>query len=453
MDIQKIVEDQREYFNSHQTLNVEFRLAQLKKLNKSLNEHMPQLLQAFLDDLNKCEQDVYMTELFLVKSELHYLTKNLSKLTRIRKTGTDLINFFSTGRIVPEPYGVCLIVAPWNYPLQLSFVPLIGAIAAGNTVVLKPSSSVPTISAVIKDILSVFDEKYIACIMGSRTETEGLFDQKYDFAFFTGGEESGKMLAEKLSKNLTPCVLELGGKSPLIVDFDADIELAAKKCVWGKFLNAGQTCIAPDYCLVHETVKEQFLECVKKEIREQFYVEDLLTPNFVKIVDEKKKARIEKLLDEKKIIVGGKFDGLTLEPTVMDNLTFDDPVMQEEIFAPILPIISFTTLTEEIDRLKDKKHPLALYYFGSDSSKQEYVMKNTIYGGGCINDCIMHISDSHLPFGGVGSSGMGAYHGVKTFETFSHFKSVLVTNSKKDIKLKYMPYNRKKLKSIKRFCK
>lgn len=325
--------------------------------------------------------------------------------------------------------------------------------ASGNTAVLKLSSSVPTISSVIKEILAVFDEKYIACICGNRNETEGIFDQKYDFAFFTGSEDSGKILAEKLSKNLTPYVLELGGKSPLIVDFDADVELSAKKCVWGKFLNAGQTCIAPDYCLVHETIKEQFLECVKKEIKEQFYVEELLTPNFVKIADEKKKQRIEKLLDEKKIVFGGKFDGLTLEPTVMDNVSFDDPIMQEEIFAPILPIISFTTLTEEIDRLKTKKHPLALYYFGSDLKKQEYVMQNVIYGGGCINDCIMHISDKHLPFGGVGSSGMGSYHGEKTFNTFSHFKSVLVTNSKKDLKLKYMPYSRKKLKTIKRFCK
>lgn len=453
MDIQKIVDGQREYFNSHQTLSIDFRMAQLKKLEKSLKEHMPALLQAFLDDLNKCEQDVYMTELFIVKSELNYLMKNLHKLTKIRKTGTDLINFFSTGRIVPEPYGVTLIVAPWNYPLQLSLVPLIGAMSAGNTAVLKLSSSVPTISSVIKEILAVFDEKYIACVCGNRNETDELFDQKYDFAFFTGSEDSGKILAEKLSKNLTPCVLELGGKSPLIVDFDADVELSAKKCVWGKFLNAGQTCIAPDYCLVHETIKEQFLECVKKEIKEQFYVEELLTPNFVKIVDEKKKQRIEKLLDEKKIVVGGKFDGLTLEPTVMDNVSFDDPIMQEEIFAPILPIISFTTLTEEIDRLKTKKHPLALYYFGSDLKKQEYVMQNAIYGGGCINDCIMHISDKHLPFGGVGSSGMGSYHGEKTFNTFSHFKSVLVTNSKKDLKLKYMPYSRKKLKTIKRFCK
>ena len=453
MDYKKLVENQRDYFNSHQTFDVDFRMAQLLKLRDSLNAYQPKLLQAFLDDLNKSEQEVYMTELFVVKNELNYLIKNLRKLTQVKKTKTDIINFFSVGRIVPEPYGVCLIESPWNYPLQLSLVPVMGAIAAGNTVVLKPSSAVPTISAVIKEMLAVFEEKYVACVLGDRTETSALLEEKFDFAFFTGGETAGREFYQKMGKNLTPVVLELGGKSPLIVDFDADIALAAKKCVWGKFLNAGQTCIAPDYCLVHETIKEQFLECVKKEIKEQFYVEDVLTPNFVKIVNEKHKERIEKLLDEKNIIVGGRFDGLTLEPTVMDNVKFSDAIMKEEIFAPILPTISFTTLSEEIDRLKTKSRPLALYYFGTDKTKQEYVMKNALYGGGCINDCIMHVSDSNLPFGGVGSSGIGLYHGEKTFNTFTHFKSVLITNSKNDLKLKYMPYTRKKLKAVKRFCK
>lgn len=454
INIEKLVAEQRKYFNSRQTFDVDFRIAQLQKLKHSIEENLPQLLEAFQDDLNKSEYDVYLTELYMVNSEIDYLIKNLKKLTRPRKTKNDLITMFSSkGKIVPEPYGVTLIISPWNYPVQLSLLPLAGAIAGGNTVVLKPSSSSLAVSKVIKRILSVFEDKYVSCVMGTREELATLFDQQYDFAFFTGSENSGKELLEKLSKNLTPVVLELGGKSPFIVDYDADINVAAKKCVWGKFLNAGQTCIAPDYALVHETIKEKFIERVKEEIRKQFYVGDLLNPDFVKIISERQKKRIEGFIDASKVIVGGNFDGLTLEPTVMDNVSFDDAIMQEEIFAPILPIISFTTLSEEIDRLKTKKKPLALYYFSKDRLKQDYVMTNALYGGGCINDCILHVCDSHLPFGGVGSSGMGQYHGTKTFETFSHFKSVLCTNSNFDLKLKYMPYTRRKLKSVKRLCK
>lgn len=453
MDIEKLVETQHSYFNTHQTFDLDFRIVQLKRLKSSIKLNMPKLIDAFMQDLNKTEYDLYLTELFLVNSELNHMIKHLRKLAKPKKKKVDIINIFGKGKVVPEPYGVCLIVAPWNYPLQLSLVPLIGAIAAGNTVVIKPSSAVPNIQKCIYDILSVFDDRYVACVVGGREETAGLFDQKYDFAFFTGGKESGQALYEKLSKNLTPCVLELGGKSPVIVDFQADLELTAKKLVWGKFLNGGQTCVAPDYCLAHETIKDKLIELIKLEIKKQFYFDDLLTQNFVKVVNEKQKARIQKLLDPSKVVMGGNFDGLTLEPTIMDNVSFDDAIMQEEIFGAILPIISYTNLNEEIDRLKTKDKPLALYFFSTDRDKQNYVMSHALYGGGCINDCIMHLTDSHLPFGGVGASGMGSYHGEKTFETFSHYKSVMVRNSKFDISLKYMPYTRKKLKLLKKFCK
>ncbi len=453
MEIKTIVENQREYFNTHQTFNVSFRLAQLKKLKESLQVHMPKLLQAFLDDLNKCEYDVYMTELLTVNKELNYAIKNLSKLTAPKRTKTEGFNGATNGKIMPEPYGVCLIVSAWNNPLELSLVPLIGAISAGNTVVLKPSSLVPNISSVIKDIVSVFETKYVACLTGDRESLSELFTQKYDFAFFTGDEKSGKELYTKVAKNLTPAILELGGKCPLIVDFDANVELSAKKCVWGKFLNAGQTSVAPDYCLVHETVKDAFLECVKKEISEQFYVEGVLVPDFAKIVNEENKERLEKLLTAGTIETGGKFEGLVLQPTVITGVKHDNVIMKEEIFGPILPIISFTTLNEEVERLKTMPSPIAVYYFTSDRNKQNYLLENVLCGSVCINDCVVNRVDGNLPFGGVKESGMGSYRGAKTFEAFSHYKSVLVNNTMADNKLKYMPYNRKTLKSIKKLCK
>lgn len=453
MEIKEIVEKQREYFLTGQTLELNFRIEQLKKLKTSIKLYEKELLDSFMQDLNKCEYDVIMTELMLVNNELDNMIKNLHKYAKTKKVKVSIMNPFSKGRIVPEPFGTVLIVSPWNYPFQLAMIPLIGAIGAGNTVVLKPSSSSPNVSATIKKILSVFDEKLISVIIGSREETAGLFDCRYDFAFFTGSKKSGTELYSALSKNLTPCVLELGGKSPAIIDFDADLKLSAKRCVWGKFLNAGQTCVAPDYFLVHETVKDKFLELVKQEIEEKFYIEGVLSPNFVNIVNERQKERLEKLIDHNKVVMGGEFDGLTLAPTVMDNVTEEDAIMQEEIFGPIFPIVPFTALKEELDKLASKERPLALYYFSTDPEKQSMVMSSAHFGGGCINDCILHLTEENLPFGGVGASGMGSYHGKKTFDTFTHFKSVLVNNTKIDIKLKFMPYTRRKLKFLRRFSK
>lgn len=454
MNLKEIIDSQHEYFNSHQTFDVDFRLTALKKLEDSIEAHKQELFDAFIQDLNKTEYDVYLTEISVVMDELRYLQKNLKKLTKSKGTALSLTNFYARGKIVPEPYGVCLIVSPWNYPFQLSMVPLIGAISAGNTAVLKLSSSVPNVSAVIKDILSVFEEKYVVALSGSREEMAGLFDEPFDFAFFTGSAETGKQVLTSVSKNLTPTVLELGGKSPCIIDYDADINLAVKKAVWGKFLNAGQTCVAPDYFLVHETIKKEFIQKVIAEIKKHYYLGDVLTQDFVKIVNSKQKAKIERLLDNnKKVVFGGEFDGDVLCPTVMDEVTDEDPIMQEEVFAPIMPIVSFTTLDQELIKLRSKPRPLALYYFSKDRAKQNYVISTALYGGGAINDTVVHVADRNLPFGGVGQSGMGRYHGKKTFETFSHYKSVLVNNSKIDIGLKYMPYSHRKLKKLKRFLK
>lgn len=453
MNSKELVEKQREYFKSGQTRELSFRKEQLKKLQVAIKLYEKELFDSFIQDLNKSEYDVIMTELSIVKNELKNAIKNLHKYARCKTVKTSIINPFTKGKIVKEPYGVTLIVSPWNYPVQLAFVPLIGAISAGNTVVLKPSSSTPNVSETIKKILSVFDEKYIACVIGSREELADLFDQKYDFAFFTGGKDAGRSLQEKLAKNLTPSVLELGGKSPCIIDFDANIELAAKRSVWGKFLNAGQTCVAPDYFLVHETIKDKFIELVKKEIEEKYYVGGILSQNFVGIVSDRQVERIKGLIDYNKVVVGGKFDGKVLEPTVMDNVTEEDKIMQTEIFAPIMPIIPFTALNEELEKLKSKDKPLALYYFSTDKEKQNMVISTASFGGGCINDTVVHVTEENLPFGGVGASGMGAYHGKKTFDTFTHEKSVLVNNSKFNLFLKFMPYTRRKLKFLRWFFK
>lgn len=449
----ELVEKQREYFKSGQTREIAFRLEQLKKLKTIIKLYQKELYDSFMQDLNKCEYDVIMTEMSIVKNELKNMIKNLTKYARPKKVKTSIINAFTKGKIIKEPYGVCLIVSPWNYPFQLAFVPLIGAIAAGNTAILKPSSSTPNISETMKKMLSAFDEKYVACLTGSREELADLFEQKFDYAFFTGGKEAGTSLLGKLSKNLTPCVLELGGKSPCIVDFDADLELAAKRGVWGKFLNAGQTCVAPDYFLVHETVKDKFIELVKKEIEERYYVGGILNQNFVSMVNEKQRDRVKELIDYNKVVAGGKIDGLTIEPTVMDNVTRDDKIMQQEIFGPVMPIVHFTALNEELEKLKSLDRPLALYYFSTDKTKQNYVINNAIFGGGCINDTLVHLTEEGLPFGGVGASGMGSYHGEKTFYTFSHEKSVLINNSKFNLPLKTMPYTRKKLKLMRWYFK
>lgn len=449
MSISEIISKQRDFFNSRKTFDVNYRKTALEKLKYSICKNADELYLAFGRDYNKCQFDVISTELMLVMQELNSMIKKIKHYSKIRRVRTSLTNFPSKGLIVPEPFGVTLVVSPWNYPFQLAMVPLIGAIAAGNTVILKPSASSLNVAMCLKKILSVFGEEYVYVVTGDRNANEDLFDQRFDFVFFTGGTSTAKILMSKLSKYLTPAVLELGGKSPCIIDEDAKLDVAARRAVWGKFLNAGQTCVAPDYFLVHKSVHQEFVQKVVENIKQHYYPEGKLCENFVNIINEKQKAQILSFIEESKVVFGGKCVDRCLEPTVMDNVTFDDKIMQQEIFGPILPIIEFSSLKQELERLKTKEKPLALYYFGEDKAKQDKVMRLALFGGGCINDTLMHVTEENLPFGGVGFSGMGNYHGKKTFDAFTHYKSVLKKSSKLELKLKYMPYSCKKTNMIK----
>ncbi|MBQ9792969.1 MAG: aldehyde dehydrogenase family protein [Clostridia bacterium] len=440
----EILEKQKEFFNSHATVDVNFRLAQLKKLKSQINVYYDQICSAFLKDLNKHEYDVVSTELGLVMKELNFMLRNLKRLAKPKRVCTSIINMPSKGYKVYQPYGTVLVAAPWNYPFQLTLIPTIGAMAAGNTVVIKPSRNTPNVTKVIKKIFDVFDDSY-AYVVTKENEIENLLDERFDFIFYTGSPNKARELMEKQSKYLTPMVLELGGKSPCIVDSDADILASAKRVIWGKFLNAGQTCVAPDYVLLHSSIKDQWLECAKNYI-EQFYYEDgKLKKDFVKIVNQKNMERLKGLIDTSKIFFGGKVEGEKLEPTILENVKYEDKVMQEEIFGPIMPVIEFDDLDKELDKIDRGEKTLALYYFGQSKEKINRIKNNCRYGGGCINDTIMHLCEEGLPFGGLGNSGMGSYHGKQTFYTFSHEKSVLQKSPTGELNIKYPPINNKKL--------
>lgn len=447
MEINQIVANQKKYFNSNSTLPLAFRKQMLEKLEKSIKQNRQDILDAFKKDFNKCEFDVLSTELFCVQNEIKFFKHNLKKLMRPKRVRGGIVNFPSSGKIIPNPLGVVLVVSPWNYPLQLSLSPLVGAIAAGNTVVLKPSSYSPNVSHVLKQILSVFDEKFVAVVEGGREQNAQLFDCKFDFIFFTGSQNVAKVLMEKASKNLTPVLLELGGKSPCIVDESADIKLAAKRIVWGKFLNAGQTCVAPDYILVHQNIKQKFLYEVKQQIKSQLYPDGGLSNDFPHIISQKHVERLTKLVDKEKLAFGGAIKGRLVEPTILDGVTYDDDVMQEEIFGPIMPILTFHDFSEIVQKLTSLPHPLALYYFGNNKEHIKIVENNIAFGGGAINDVIMHLVSHRLPFGGVGESGMGSYHGKKSFEIFSHQKSML-KKRKLELDLKYPPHTKSRTKIL-----
>lgn len=446
------IDNLRAFFNSGLTLDIKYRLIALQKLKHNLFNHKVALQKAFMQDYNKCEFDFISTEFSMVIGEINYFLKHLKKLSKPKTVSTSIVNFPSRGKIYHDPYGVCLIMAPWNYPLQLSLTPLIGSIAAGNVSVVKPSNYCPNVSNVIKDILSIFPDEYVYTVLGGRDKNAELLDQKFDLIFFTGGDKVGRLVMEKASHNLTPVILELGGKSPTIVCKDSDIDLAAKRITWGKFLNAGQTCVAPDHIYVHQDIKDKFIECVKKYINEFYYVDGKISKDFPYIINDKHVQRLKGLINYKKVVYGGKIDGKLIEPTIMDNVNYNDDIMQEEIFGPVMPILSFENIDELIKDLKVKEKPLALYLFTKDKGIIKKVMTNISFGGGCINDCIMHLTNEKLPFGGVGRSGMGSYHGKKTFDAFTHDKSVLV-KGKLEINLKYPPYTKKKQKTVSMFTK
>ncbi|MFA5283402.1 MAG: aldehyde dehydrogenase family protein [Bacilli bacterium] len=450
MDIEKIVLDQRAYFKTGLTLPLENRKNNLESIYQLLLKYRKRFNEAFMLDYNKSEFDVLSTEYYLLLEDCKFQIKNLRKLSKPKRVRTGILNFPSRGYLLQEPYGVTLIMAPWNYPLQLALDPLMGAIAAGNTAVVKPASYAANVSRVIYDMFQEFNNpNLVSVVLGGRDENQALLDQRFDYIFFTGGDAVGRIVLEKAAKWLTPVSLELGGKSPCIIDEDADIKLAAKRAVWGKYLNAGQTCVAPDYVCVHESVHDQFIKEAINYVKTFYYVDGKISDAFPYLINDKHLQKVYSFLDPNKIVYGGKISGRSFEPTIMDRVTWDDPIMQAEIFGPIMPIITFNNLDELLSIINGKEKPLAFYYFSKNVKKAKYVMSLSSFGGGCVNDTIMHLTNNNLPFGGVGRSGMGSYHGAQSFKTFSHQKSVLV-KGKLEINTKYPPNTPQSLKMIKK---
>lgn len=443
-EIKKTVDAQREYFYSGETLDVGFRIAALKKLRGAIKRNEAKIARALKADLGKSATESYMCETGLALSELSYMLSHVRSFARTKRAATPITNFHSTSKVKPSPFGVCLVMSPWNYPFLLTIDPIVDAISAGNTVVAKPSAYSPATSAVIREILSeCFDEKYVAVVTGGRAENKFLLAQKFDNIFFTGSQAVGKEVMKAAAEHLAPVTLELGGKSPCVVDESANIALAAKRIVFGKFLNCGQTCVAPDYVLCHESVKEKFIAEVKKQIEKQFGANALQNPNYGKIINEKHFARILSLIDKSKVVHGGNADSATLqiEPTVMDGATWDDAAMREEIFGPVMPIMAWTGIDELIRGINSRPHPLALYVFTSRKKNARAIMGRCGFGGGCVNDTVVHLATSGMAFGGFGESGMGAYHGAEGFRAFSHFKSILDKKNWIDLPLRYQPYS------------
>ncbi|QSX05521.1 aldehyde dehydrogenase [Sedimentibacter sp. zth1] len=457
MKISEIVELQRSYFNSGKTLDINVRINALLDLKEVLIMHEDEILEALYKDLNKDKMEGYLTETSMVIDEINYAIKHIKKWTKKETVKTPISQFPSKSIIYKQPYGIVLILSPWNYPLQLCLAPLVGAIAAGNCAILKPSRSSKNTSRVIEKIINEhFKKDFLYCIeMNSKTSYEEILNEKYDYIMFTGSERIGKVVMESAAKHLTPVTLELGGKSPCIVDETADIKLAAKRIAWGKFLNAGQTCVAPDYVVVQKSVKNELVQNLIYSITELYGKNSLESKHLPKIINEHHFNRLLNLIKDEKVLHGGLFSKELnkINPTIVDDITFKSPIMQEEIFGPLLPIIEYEDINDLIDRFKSMPHPLALYLFTKNKYTEKKVIENVIYGGGCINDTIIHLANHNLPFGGVGSSGMGGYHGKHSFDTFSHKKSVIKKSLKIDIKLRYAPYSEEKLKKVRKILK
>lgn len=456
-DIEMILEKQRNYFNTGATRDLEFRMEKLSILKKSIQKNEKQIAEALWSDLHKSEFEAYATEIGIILEEISFVMKHLRSWSKTKKVKTPLMHFLSSSYIYSEPYGVSLIMSPWNYPLQLTMAPLIGAIAAGNCAMLKPSKYSPkTTEIIIKIITECFSEEFVAVVepYGGRESIQALLQQEFDYIFFTGSVPVGKKVMEAAAKHLTPVTLELGGKSPCIVDMDSDIKLAAKRITWGKFLNAGQTCVAPDYLLVHKSVKKQLLNEIVVCIKEFFGEDPSKSNDFPRIVNERQFDRLIALLDKGHMVTGGEYnkEERYIAPTIIENVTWEDPIMLDEIFGPILPIIEFEDLEEVIKIVNSKPKPLALYFFSNSKKHQERIIKMISYGGGCINDTIIHVASTYAPFGGVGASGMGCYHGKGSFDLFSHKKSVIKKSNIIDIKVRYAPYN-DKIKLLKKLMK
>ncbi len=441
--IRQTVEAQRRFFRTGATLPVSFRVEMLRRLRDAVKRHEAEIGQALTADLGKSAYEGFMCETGLVFTELSYMIRHTRRLARERTVRTPLAQFASRSFQKPSPYGNTLIMSPWNYPFLLTMDPLVDAIAAGNTAVVKPSAYSPATGAVIARLLAeCFDPRYVAVVTGGRKENAALLDEKFDFVFFTGSQAVGKEVLRHTAEHLTPAVLELGGKSPCIVDATAKIPLTAKRIVFGKFLNCGQTCVAPDYILCHSSVKDRLVEELRKQVRRQYGEDPLCNPDYGRIVNRKHFDRLVGLIDPGRVAVGGKWNEETLKiaPTVLDCASWDDAAMQEEIFGPILPVLTFDSFEQLYADLADRPLPLALYLFSQDRDCIRETMARTRFGGGCVNDVVIHLATSEMGFGGVGESGMGAYHGRIGFETFSHTKSIVDKKTWIDLPMRYQPY-------------
>lgn len=455
-DIKQLIEKQRHFFYSGATLPVNYRLDALRKLQKCILDHEPEINATLKSDLGKSPFESYMCETGLVLSELSYMLKHTPAFAKEKTVWTPLSQFHSRSYKQPSPHGVTLIMSPWNYPFMLTLEPLIDALAAGNTAVLKPSAYSPATSAILKQIIEeCFPPEYVSVVLGGRAENTGLLKEHFDYIFFTGSPIVGKEVMKHASEHLTPVTLELGGKSPCIVEKSADIKLAARRIVFGKYLNCGQTCVAPDYIYCDPAVKDLLIQELKKQIIKQFGKTPLENKNYGKIVNEKHFQRIVRLIDEKKLVHGGKTNEHTLqiEPTILDNVTWDDPVMQEEIFGPVLPILTYDSIGQAAAKINSMPHPLALYIFTSNKTIAKQVTSRCGFGGGCINDVVIHLATSEMGFGGFGESGMGSYHGKDGFDTFSHYKSIVDKKTWLDLPMRYQPYKKIYEKLLRIFLK
>ena len=445
------------FFNTHKTKNLKFRKQQLKLLSKNIKNHENELLDALYKDLGKSKVEAYATEIGMLLKSIKLMRKELKNWSKTKQTDTPLYLFPTKSYIKKEPYGTVLIIGPFNYPVQLVFEPLIGAIAAGNTAIVKPSELTPHVAIVIKDIIEdTFDEAYVSVVEGGIEETQALLSLPFDYMFFTGSEKVGKIVYEAAARKLIPVTLELGGKSPVIVDDTANIKVASERISFGKFTNAGQTCVAPDYILVQRKVKNDLIKALKKTITE-FYGENIeKSPDFGRIVNQKHFNRLNDLIQIHKdnVVFGGNSskEDLYIEPTILDNITNDNKIMKEEIFGPILPIITYDNFDEVLEIIQSKSKPLSLYLFSEDENMTHRVVEELSFGGGAINDTLMHLANPNLPFGGVGSSGIGQYHGKYSFDTFSHMKSYTFKSTRLESSIYFPPY-KGKFKYIKAFFK
>ena len=454
-DVQQTLDAQREFFNTGFTKYARYRLAQLAVLKSAIKRHEREIYGALRADLNKSEFESYETEIGIVLKEISYVSRHLKNWVRPVRVKSPFVHFRSRSYVYSEPYGSVLIVSPWNYPFQLTMVPLVGAIASGNCAVVKPSENSKYTSKVISKILKeCFEEDYVAVVLGGRKVSEELLQHKFDYIFFTGSVPVGKIVMQAAAKNLTPVTLELGGKSPCIVDESANIKLAARRIVWGKFLNAGQTCIAPDYVLAHENVKDLLVKHMSAYITRFYGAEPIKCPYLPKIINQKHFERLVHLMSRGDIVKGGMYDARTriIEPTILADVPLHSQIMQEEIFGPLLPVIGFTDLEYAIDVIRSRPKPLAFYLFTESKCREREVMQKVAFGGGCVNDTVIHFSNPYLSFGGVGASGMGRYHGKASFDTFSHKKGVMKKTNTFDIPFRYPPF-KNHLPIIKKFLK